>query len=81
MKTKAFKAALPYTIPICVGFPFVYPVLQYAVVGLLVAYCLKDTVFTYYHGLSELIAICFISIFHKWKKKTLLSIGAGTGSF
>lgn len=53
-------------------------VLPYAVIGLLVVYCLKDAVFTSYHGLPELIAIGFISILHKWKKNTLLSIAAGT---
>lgn len=53
-------------------------VLPYAVIGLLVVYCLKDAVFTSFHGLPELIAIVFIVILHKWKKNTLLSIGAGT---
>lgn len=53
-------------------------VLPYAVIGLLVVYCLKDAVFTSYHGLPELISIVFIIVLHKWKKNTLLSIGAGT---
>lgn len=53
-------------------------VLPYAVIGLLVVYCLKDAVFTSYHGLPEVIAIGFIFVLHKWKKNTLLSIGAGT---
>ena len=53
-------------------------VLPYAVIGLLVVYCLKDAVFASFHGLPELIAIGFILILHKWKKNTLLSIGAGT---
>lgn len=53
-------------------------VLPYAVIGLLVVYCLKDAVFTPLHGLPEFIAIGFIIILHKWKKNTLLSIGAGT---
>ena len=39
-------------------------VLPYAVIGLLVIYCLKDAIFT--------------TILHKWKKNTLFSIGAGT---
>ena len=50
-------------------------VLPYAVIGLLVVYCLKDAVFT---SLPELIAIGFIIVIHKWKKNTLLSIGTGT---
>ena len=53
-------------------------VLQYAVIGLLVVYCLKDAVFSAYHGLPELMAIVCIGILHKWKKNTLLSIGFGT---
>ena len=60
-------------------------VLPYAVIGLLVVYCLKDAVFTAWHGLPELIAIVFIVIaivfiviLHKWRKNTLLSIAGGT---
>lgn len=53
-------------------------VLPYAVIGLLVVYCLKDAVFRSFHGLPELIAIGFIIVIHKWKKNTLLSIGTGT---
>ncbi len=53
-------------------------VLPHAVIGLLVVYCLKDAVFTDYHGLPELIAIGFIFILHKWKRNTLLSIAGGT---
>lgn len=53
-------------------------VLPYAVIGLLVVYCLKDAVFTSWHGLPELIAIAFIVVLHKWRKNTLLSIAAGT---
>ena len=53
-------------------------VLPYAVIGLLVVYCLKAAVFTSWHGLPELIAIVFIVALHKWKKNTLLSIAGGT---
>ena len=53
-------------------------VLPYAVIGLLVIYCLKDAVFTSWHGLPELISISFIVALHKWRKNTLLSIAAGT---
>ncbi len=53
-------------------------VLPYAVIGMLVIYCLKDALYTDFHGLPELIAIGFIISLHKWKKNTLLSIGAGT---
>lgn len=56
-------------------------VLPYAVIGLLVVYCLKDAVFTGFHGLPEGIAMVFILILHKWKKNTLLSIGMGTALY
>ena len=54
-------------------------VLPYAVIGLLVVYCLKDTpVLTGSHGIPELIATVFIVIVHSWKKNVLLSIAGGT---
>lgn len=56
-------------------------VLPYAVMGLLVIYCLKDAVFTSLHGLPEAISILFLGMLYKWKKNTLLSIGAGTALY
>ena len=56
-------------------------VLPYAVIGLLVVYCLKDAVFSAFHGLPELIAVLFIVVLHKWKKNTLLSVAAGTALY
>lgn len=53
-------------------------VLPYAVMGLLVVYCLKDAVFSQYHALPEMIAIVAVGVIHKWKKNTLLSIAIGT---
>ncbi len=53
-------------------------VLPYAVIGLLVVYSLKDAVFSDHHALPELIALLAVVLLHKWKKNTLLSIGAGT---
>lgn len=53
-------------------------VLPYAVIGLLVIYCLKDAVFTNFHGIPEAIAAMFIFVLHKWRKNTLLSIAGGT---
>lgn len=52
-------------------------VLPYAVIGLLVVYCLKDAVTANFHGLPELISIAVIIVLHKWRKNTLLSIAAG----
>lgn len=53
-------------------------VLPYGIIGMLIVYCLKDAVFSSYHGLPELIAIFLIFMLHKWKRNTLLSIGIGT---
>lgn len=53
-------------------------VLPYAVMGLLVVYCLKDALWGPFHGAPEAIAVLSIALLHKWKKNTLLSIGAGT---
>lgn len=53
-------------------------VLPYAVIGLLIIYCLKDVMGSAFHGLPAFIAIAFIVVLHNWKHNTLLSIGAGT---
>lgn len=56
-------------------------VLPYAVIGLLVVYCLKDAVFTAFHGLPELVAMAVVAALQKWKKNMLLSIFAGTALY
>lgn len=53
-------------------------VLPYAVIGLLVIYCLKDVPGSRTGGIPEIIAILFIIVLHKWRKNTLLSIAGGT---
>lgn len=53
-------------------------VLPYAVMGLLIVYCLKDAPASTTHGLPEVIAIVFVVLIHKWKKNMLFSIGGGT---
>ncbi|WP_251444129.1 branched-chain amino acid transporter permease [Veillonella intestinalis] len=54
-------------------------VLPAAVMGLLVVYSLKDmTVWTYPHGLPEIIAIVSIILVHLLKRNMLLSIATGT---
>lgn len=53
-------------------------VLPYAVVGLLLVYCMKDAVGTVWHGLPEFIAIACIALIHKLKRNMLLSMAAGT---
>ncbi len=54
-------------------------VLPYAIMGMLVVYCLKNISFTATgHGLPELLAVLLVVLLHKWKHNTLLSILMGT---
>jgi len=54
-------------------------VLTPAVIGMLVVYCLRNTVIlSYPYALPELIAITVVVILHVWKRNNLISIGAGT---
>ena len=51
----------------------------FAMIGLLVVYCLKDvSVFSGSHGLPELIAIAAVVVLHVWRRNTLLSVASGT---
>ncbi len=53
--------------------------LPYAIMGMLVVYCLKGVeITTFPHGLPELIAVVAVALLHIWKKNTLLSIIGGT---
>ena len=54
-------------------------VLPYAIMGMLVVYCLKHvTVLSGNHGLPELISIALVVGLHLWKRQMLLSIAGGT---
>ena len=53
-------------------------VLPYAVISLLVVYCLKGVPESGSYGIPEAIAIVFIIFLRKWKRNTLLSIAGGT---
>lgn len=54
-------------------------VLPYAIMGMLVVYCLKDVDFTCgSFGIPELIGCAAVALLHVWKRNTLLSIGIGT---
>ena len=54
-------------------------VLPYAIMGMLVVYCLRGTaILSAPHGVPELIACAVVVGLHLWKKNTLLSIIAGT---
>lgn len=54
-------------------------ILPYAVIGMLVVYCLKGISFAAApFGLPELISVAFVSLLYVWKRSTLISIAAGT---
>lgn len=54
-------------------------VLPPAMMGLLVAYCLKDvSVSASPYGIPELIALAAVVGLHLWRRNVLLSIGGGT---
>ena len=54
-------------------------VLPYAIMGMLVVYCLKGVTFiTLENWLPQLIASALVVLIHLWKRNTLLSIISGT---
>ena len=54
-------------------------VLPFAIMGMLVVYCLKDISFLAApYGAPELIGCAIVAALHVWKRNTLLSIGGGT---
>lgn len=54
-------------------------VLTPAIIGMLVVYCLRNTVIlSAPHGIPELIAVVAVAVLHVWKRNNLLSIGVGT---
>lgn len=54
-------------------------VLPYAIMAMLVVYCLKDTsLLRAPYGIPEALAVLAVVLLHKWKHHTLLSILGGT---
>lgn len=54
-------------------------VLPFAIMGMLVVYCLKDVSFlSFPYGLPEIISCVVVAALHVWKRSSLLSIGGGT---
>ena len=57
-------------------------VLPYAIMGMLVVYCLKDTtLLSWPYGIPELLACIVVVLLHLWRKNTLLSIAVGTACY
>lgn len=53
--------------------------LSYAIMGMLVIYCLKGvSLVAAPFGIPEFFAVLVVVLLHVWKRNTLLSIGAGT---
>lgn len=53
--------------------------LPYAVMAMLVVYCLRSvSLVSYPFGLPELIGVIAVVLLHIWRRNTLLSIGGGT---
>ena len=54
-------------------------VLPFAIMGMLVVYCMKDVKFLAApYGIPELISCALVAGLHIWKRNSLLSIGVGT---
>lgn len=54
-------------------------VLPFAVMGMLVVYCMKGVTLTSApYGIPEAVGCALVALLHVWKRNTLLSIGAGT---
>ena len=57
-------------------------VLPYAIMGMLVVYCLRGTTFVHIgNWLPQAISVALVVALHVWKKNTLLSIIAGTACY
>lgn len=57
-------------------------VLPYAIMGMLVVFCLKDVqIFIGSHGIPELIASISVVLLHLWKRNSLISIVGGTAIY
>lgn len=57
-------------------------VLPYAVMAMLVVYCLKSvSLLTWPHGLPEAMAMIAVVALHLWMKNTLISIFGGTALY
>lgn len=57
-------------------------VLPYAIMGMLVVFCLKDVqIMSGSHGIPELIASIAVVLLHIWKRNSLISIVGGTAIY
>lgn len=79
-----FSRWLPFLIfahrPIPDRVMYLGEVLPFAMMALLVIYCLRELplLSSPYHGAPELIAVCLTAALQYWRNQMLLSIAAGT---
>ncbi len=79
-----FMRLLPFMVfrgdkPLPKVITYLSKVLPYALIGMLVVYCLKDiSILSAPHGLPEFIACAAVALLHIWKKNMLLSVFGGT---
>ena len=54
-------------------------VLPFAIMGMLVVYCMKDVAFlSAPFGIPEILSCVVVALLHLWRRNSLLSIGVGT---
>ena len=54
-------------------------VLPFAIMGMLVIYCMKDvSLLSAPFGIPEILGCAVVALLHLWKRNSLLSIGVGT---
>jgi len=57
-------------------------VLPFAIMGMLVVYCLKDVTWLEApFGAPEVLGCAIVAVLHLWKRNSLLSIGVGTVAY
>ena len=57
-------------------------VLPFAIMGMLVVYCLKDiSLLSSPYGIPQLLSCAVVAALHVWKRSTLLSIAGGTACY
>ena len=57
-------------------------VLPYAIMGMLVVYCLRNVnLAAAPHGAPEFIACIIVAVLHLWRRNTLISIVGGTAAY
>ena len=63
-------------------FTYLGQVLPFAIMGMLVVYCMKDVAFlSAPFGIPEILGCAIVAVLHLWKRNTLISIIGGTVAY